>query len=225
MKVKVPKSRPVGPHVICAPTMTSVAGTTPNMTPEDNSINPHECHFFSYQVSKTEAPADGKVIIEGWKMSGEIPLDLSISSSGMISGTIKIFNDQPSLQDCINSKADKVKLSGENWQEVGRPTKDYYEFNFEVWVEYTFITKEGVPIQYMSAPTNVCVKAIKSHSIDGYLAMRNYLKSGSSTISTDNGDVEIEHRYDIGGKKYSYNEFEEFLDDSPGPWPICGRDL
>ena len=225
MKVEVPKTRPVGSHVVCSPTTISSVGTTPNKLKQDNAENPHECHFYSYQVEKTENAGDGKITIEGWKMSGEIPLDVSINDSGLISGTIKIFNDQPLLQDCINIKADRVELSGKNWQEVGRPTKDYYEFKSEVWVEYTYTTKEGVSTPYMSAPVDVIIKAIKSHSIDGYLAMRNYLKTGSSTISTKVGDVEVQHRYDIGGKKYTYSEFEEFLADSPGPWTTCGRDL
>lgn len=221
-----PKTRPVGPHIICASTLTSSTNdTTPNLLRQDNAENPHECHTFKYPIQYSENPQDGSIVKETWKISGDVPLDLSIDSSGTITGVIKILNDQDSTKAFVNNKDDKVKLDGSNWQNVGRPTCMFFDFIFEAWMEYTFINKDGVPIPYMSAPAPVKIRVIKSHSIDDYLAMRNYLKTGSSTVKAELEDIEVQHRFDINGKKYTYENFEQFIEDSPGNWPTCGREL
>lgn len=220
-----PKTRPVGPHIVCSPTVTPIDNTTPNLSGQGGLINPLECDFYSYSIQYQENPQDGSIVKEGWKISGDVPLDLTIDSGGTISGTVKIMNDQPSIQALLNTKADKVKLNGENWQELGRPTCEFFIFTFEAWMEYTFITKEKVPIPYMSAPIPVIVKEIKNHTINDYIALRNYLTPGTSPVSTANGDVDVQHRFDIAGKKYTIDNFDQYIADSGSSIPPCGTDL
>lgn len=213
MAINTPKTKPVGPHVIVP------GGQIVNHSPQENAINPHECHMFSHQLVYTINPMGGSVTITAWKMNGEVPLDLSINNTGTISGTIKLFNDQPFIKDI--SATETISLDGSNWKMVGRPESFTYDFKWEVWAEYTYVSSEGQVMQYMSSPGNVILTVIKSNTIDEYAALRAYLKAGTSTIQGQYGDIEVEHRFDIDGKKYYYKDFEQYKNDAPGPWPIC----
>ena len=216
MAINTPKTRPVGAHVIVP------GGNIVNQSPQENAINPHECHMFVHQLLYTINPMGGSVNIDGWKMSGEVPLDLSITPIGTITGTIKLFNDQPFITD-INSK-ETIALDGSNWNKVGRPESFTYTYQWEVWAEYIWTNPDGVPKPFMSSPAIVTLMVIKSNTIDDYAALKAYLAPGTSKVSTAKGEVDVDHRFDIKGTKYYFKDFEAFKAADPGPWPLCGDD-
>ena len=185
MAINVPKTRPVGPHVIVP------GGKIINQSPQENAKNPHECHIFVHTLAHTINPMGGSVTIEDWKMSGEFPLDLEITKSATIKGTIKMFNDQPFIKDISN--VERIELDGSNWDRVGRPESFTYTYQWEVWCEYTHVSSEGVVMKYMSSPAIVILMVIKSNTIDDYAALKAYLRPKTSKVSTAIGDVERNH--------------------------------
>lgn len=74
---------------------------------------------------------------------------------------------------------------------------------------------------------SVSIKEIKNHDIDNYIFAKEYLEAYSTMfLPEQKGDekpkeVEIFHSFKIGNKKYTKENFEEYLNDHPGPFDIC----
>lgn len=202
-------------------------GIITNATPEDGAQNPHECHFFSWPVVYVDAPEPGGSIIhQSWELEPDkYPLDLSINSStGLISGTIRNFTEQPAIKDF--NPTEKISLNGDNWQSTGRPIGFTYTYTFGVKRKYIYMkpTPDGsavIPIDSETSYVPHILTVIKSNTMDGEAFIRGWLSVKETVIPTDAGDVRVEHKIVVGTKEYRYEDIDALQLAHPGPWRKC----
>lgn len=96
------------------------------------SANPWELAQYKHQVIDT----DTFELLEAYKdhtyyLTGEIPLDLTIDKTGLITGKIKLLNEQVNkIIDCYPNEP--IKKDGSNWTHNGRPKEAKVDFKFQV---------------------------------------------------------------------------------------------
>lgn len=233
----------IKPYPINDSYVTIIGGKITNENTSAGSTNPHECHAYTWQVKFENHPADGAIEHVRWCLTGDYPFDLVIDDpTGLIHGNIWILNEQPWFQDLIPKE--KIKYDGSNWNKIGRPAGMYYDCNFYVTRVYKYIPSSGgsgsgrskresgsgggQPITYRTSPILHTLRLIRSHTIDNYIIAKLYVSEIENVVELDNppGAVKINKmNFNIGNKYYGLEEFDQLLEDHPGPWPECGRDL
>jgi len=153
-------------------------------------LNPREKEFFSYQT-KYINPSDFCLHVS-WSISGDVPKGLSIDSvSGLISGNIKWFPDQPSCQD--NHPYEEMEYDGANWIKDGRFKPDYYDFHFSV-----------------TETSSVYIREIKCHNINNELFVKRYMESTKTSKMGERTKIQVD------GKVYT--DYDSAKAAMPGPF-------
>lgn len=198
---------------------TYVVITGGNITNQNTSYgvsNPHELQKYMWQVNYREVPGQGTIKHIAWSLTGDYPLDLEITSSGVIQGTIWMLNDQPSVTDIVPKE--KMKYDGSNWDRIGRPAGNLYTFNFYVSRVYEYTppaptTSNGnssnnssssgskltnsntstggtgnlpKPIIYKTSPILHTIKLIRSYTIDNYVIAKAYVSAIENVVELSN---------------------------------------
>jgi hypothetical protein len=140
--------------------------------------NPMEGEKFEFQVIYVPPPS---MITEiGLTLIGDIPGDLKISPTGLISGTLKKFENQiPTAASATKGDA-VISENGNNCFNNGRPKINMYMFNF--MVVYNTIVFPGtspIPLTEMSGPITITL-------------MHNYTMDNEVFIERYEGDLDAE---------------------------------
>lgn len=202
------------------------------------SANPHECHEFKFQVLFTETSKVEEHI--SWELLGDIPSNLTIDDSALITGTILPFGLQPTVTD--NHPHTPLKMDGSNYLENGRYKNASYTFTFTVKRNYTITNEEiAVPDEEGNIPvllpipesseSEISITVIKSANIDNFLFFKEYLdvdeELEKTLLSMNNGivetTIEVTKRYmTYNGIQYFKDDLDELTNVHPGPFSKCG---
>jgi len=179
-----------------------------NDSPVNGAGNPWECHSYKHQIKFTEY--SNFFLHVKWSITGDIPKGISIdSATGLISGTIKFFPEQPSCQD--NESTNVLEEDGSNYKDIGRFKHPYYDFNFTVRRDYLIDSDPSMPppigIVPESTESNITIRVIKNNDIDNMIFVYKYLEAG--------------HSINIEDKKYTFDNVDEALAVHKGPFADC----
>ena len=175
----------------------------PNETPQSGATNPWEEHNYEYQT-QFEDPSDFCEHVS-WVLSGDVPAGIEIDSdSGLISGQIKHFGNQPSCQD--NKPKEQLEFDGSNCLQNGRFKEQTYDFHFTITRNIMVWTVGALMCAGPQAPfaetSDVYIKEVKDHNIDNLIFMEQYIDEGKSSEDPDTG-AEIPTTININGKEYT----------------------
>ena len=166
------------------------AGLLINSTPQNGANNPWELHHFTFPIVFTPPPAFCEHV--KWEMSGDYPKGLKIdSTTGIISGKVKHFGEQPSCKGAYPKE--DVKIDGSNYLNNGRFMGNLYDFIFEV----ERITKTSLPnpsngnldctsTEETSETSVVTIRVVKNYSIDNFIWKESYTKQNFPLGETSN---------------------------------------
>jgi len=150
------------------------------------AANPWENHAFKYNHA---AIPDEGTCITGYTLSGTVPAGISVSSSGVIQGTIKWFPSQSNCQD--NWGDNEPNLDGQNLtasqglKVSGRYKHTTCLFKFKItahWKEYYQPPRDSegnlppkIPCKASGSTTkSVEILEVKNHDYDNEILRREY---------------------------------------------------
>jgi len=218
-----------------ATTITS-NGKLINEQPTNGVLNPWECHYYEHQIKYTEDLTNIVELIHiSWTLEGDIPVGISIdNATGLISGIIKFFPDQPSCQD--NFPFEPMKHDGSNYTQIGRFKHQYYDFDMSI--KRTYKTTDGTTdpntggliYNTFVASNLITIREVKNNDLDNYLFCYYYLlaKESEQTFFNEKTQKEetevIQHKMKIGNDDYTIDNFGDFILNHPGPFVTdCGN--
>ena len=135
----------------------------------EGAMNPHELHQFLYPHPAIPDPLS---CIVAYSLSGDVPKGLSVNpGTGVISGKIKHFGEQPS---CTNNYPDEpLNFNGSNYLNNGRFKPETFDFNFDIkvdWLEKQDTAVGPIPCVIPGSTTKACtITVVKDYNIDNYL--------------------------------------------------------
>lgn len=205
-----------------AVTITST-GLLDNESPTNGALNPWECHYYEHQIEFTEDLTDLTLEHIAWSLEGDVPNDIVIDiDTGLISGIIKPFPDQPSCQN--NYPVEKLKHDGSNYNSSGRFKENFYDFNMVVKREYKTLKDDEEEYEFEIATSDIIIREVKDNDIDNLIFCHNYLSAIESeeTYYNETAKVEeteiIEHKITIGHDDYTIDNFDDLIANHPGPF-------
>ena len=171
--------------------------------------NPREKEYFEYQTKFVDPPAFCTHIV--WTIYGDVPKGISINSgSGLISGTIKWFPDQPSCQD--NHPYEELDYDGGNWIKDGRFKPNTYDFHFTIQRDTLTLDSNGVCSIPVTETNNVFITEVKCNNINNDLFVKRYMESTKTS--------EIGERTKIHVNGVVYTDKNSAKAAMPGPF-VC----
>ena len=227
-------------------TVTSLdsTGSLDNEYPGEPSTT-YECRMFRHTIKRTEADDFVKTI--SWELEGNIPVQLTINEDGVIEGHVDILDYQPACKDQVSSH-EKMKIDGSNWN-AGRFQGTV--FTFDMVVKWTFeymltplggttdsATKPTTPntntnnnstttkpkTEIKTLATNVSLDVYLDNDITNLVFCRRYLEAEQSIIPSSipgEADMIMKHYFTLNGKVYTIKEFQQYIQDHPGPFGKC----
>ena len=227
-------------------TVTSLdsTGSLDNEYPGEPSTT-YECRMFRHAIKRTEADDFVKTI--SWELEGNIPVQLTINEDGVIEGHVDILDYQPACKDQVSSH-EKMKIDGSNWN-AGRFQGTVFTFDMVVkWTfEYMLTPLEGTTdsattpttsntntnnnstttkpkTEIKTLTTNVSLDVYLDNDITNLVFCRRYLEAEQSIIPSPipgEKDMIMKHYFTLNGKVYAIKEFQQYIQDHPGPFGKC----
>jgi hypothetical protein len=176
-----------------------------NAGPKDN---PRENEFYQHNTMYIDPPDFCSHV--AWSITGDIPVGISIDAgSGVISGTVLPFFDQPSTQD--NKVTSELEYNGSNFDDNGRYKNQTYDFKFTIKRDYLAKGSDGCnnPVP-ASETSDVFIKEVKCHNIDNLAFIKAYLES------TKCSKLGKETAVNVNGVEYT--DYNILKNNHPGPW-------
>jgi len=169
-------------------------------------LNPREKEYFQYQT-KYENP-EGFCSHISWSISGDVPKGISIDSgSGVISGNIKWFPEQPSCQD--NHPYEELDFDGANWIKDGRFKHNTYNFHFIIVRNLKVEDGDG-NCNITIETSSVYITEVKCQNINNNIFVKRYLESTKTSIEG--------HRTTINVEGKVYTNYKSVIAVMPGPF-------
>lgn len=180
--------------------------------------NPRELGEFISQVTHTTT---SEITLIEWKLTGlEVPVGLSISDKGLISGIMDIFDNQTAIKN--NTTPEVTDVSGQNWMSNGRYRGSSYTFNFQIELvyEYELVATVSEDAEEGSEPptpkivrdvvsSDVNITMVRNYDVDNYVFVKKYLEAGHKLI------------YD--NEEYNISSIGDYLNKHPGPFGSTKR--
>lgn len=172
--------------------------------------NPREGgEFICSVIHTTTSP----ITILEWRLTGpEVPVGLSISNTGVISGIMEIFDNQTAIKN--NSIPKVTSIDGQNWMSNGRYRGSTYTFNFTVELRYEYevistgLDDDGNPLPNEiiedTVTSAVAITMVRNYDVDNFVFVKKYLEAG--------------HKLMLDGVEYSISEMGEYIMKHPGPF-------
>jgi hypothetical protein len=138
------------------------AGNLINQTKSlDPMLNPTEEEVFQHQLIYMPPPAWVSDI--GFTMVGDVPKDLSVTPTGLITGKISKFDKQMATSSMV-TPAEQWNETGDNWEKNGRPKVEKYIFSF--MIIYDTMIMPGTTVVPMKEMTSVSVTLLHNYNLD-----------------------------------------------------------
>lgn len=194
------------------------SGILPNEAPGMKQ-NPRECELYTHLVKQIRDDLFVQTI--SWELQGDYPQGLQIAEPGIISGRIKPYAEQPAIDNSYPGKTPPFSggldcLPGSQLQT--------FTFSFQVvWKFMEWTSSEKTSQVPKTETATVQIMEIKNNNITNVAFVRAYLKAGK----THNPNVKVPgkeyniHTFGLGGKTYTYENVDEFLQVHPGPFLEC----
>lgn len=179
---------------------------------EVNKPNPWEDMFYKHQVNYVNPPGFCQHV--KWSIYGDVPKGITIdANTGVISGYIKWFGKQPSVQGNSTFLNEKVKFDGTNYKNSKRYKILYYDFHFTIQRDVKILDGNGNCTIPLTETSNVFIREVKRHDIDNWDFVQRYLK-GEHSKRNDKPTI------NVNGKEYDKSMIEQLKNDHPGPFYI-----
>ena len=146
-----------------------------------NNKNPHENTYFNY--NHAAIPDDGTCILS-YELSGDIPKNISINNSGIISGQLLNFEYQTS---CNSIEHLPMGKGGQNWDKNGRFKDRFFDFNFTVKCNWKEKDRDDNPCTILGSTTKNCtIKLIKDYDYDNSIWKQDYPEINTIKVKLNN---------------------------------------
>lgn len=230
-------------------TVTSLdsTGSLDNEYPGEPSTT-YECRMFRHAIKRTEADDFVKTI--SWELEGNIPVQLTINEDGVIEGHVDVLDYQPACKDQVSSH-EKMKIDGSNWNAgrfqgtvftFDMVVKWTFEYKLETPSEETTDSTDSTTepttdsnsnaadedtkpkTEIKTLTTNVSLDVFLDNDITNLVFCRRYLEAEQSIIPSHipgEKDMIMKHYFTLNGKVYTIKEFQQYIQDHPGPFGKC----
>jgi hypothetical protein len=133
--------------------------------------NPMEGEKFQFQILFMPPPTFISLI--SFALLGDVPKDLQISPTGLITGAIQPYNNQTSTSGLVSNGDSEIDLTGANYDATGRPDIKKFEFNFNI--VYDTMIMAGTTPTPLKEISPVKIKLLHNYTLDNEIFLKKYV--------------------------------------------------